>query len=255
VHAGLTGAISPAILGAFAAVVAAAVRSAKGPPVLVEPLPAAAPTSNPGEVVATFALRLDGEAFHARAVFPAAVLAHLAGPLSTSQAATLGDAPLALPVVACRLVATGAEIAALAVGDVWMLGGAWKADTRASRPVWLSAADGEVGFRCMLEPEGRLVLGHGFEELSWSPMNEPNDSPTLVEAVGEVPVVVRVEVGAARMKAREWAMVSPGDVIGLGSKIGAKVTLRVSGAAVAEGDLVDIDGELGVRIRRRLGEK
>ena len=49
--------------------------------------------------------------------------------------------------------------------------------------------------------------------------------------------------------------IAPGDVIGMGSKVGAKVTLRVSGMAVAEGELVDVEGELGVRIRRRLGDK
>ena len=81
--------------------------------------------------------------------------------------------------------------------------------------------------------------------------DQPRDEP-VVQTVGDVPVVVRVEVGAARMTAREWAAVREGDSLTLGRPAAAPVTLRVGGLAVAEGELVEIDGELGVRIVRRL---
>jgi flagellar motor switch/type III secretory pathway protein FliN len=76
-------------------------------------------------------------------------------------------------------------------------------------------------------------------------------SDALVEAVGEVPVVVRVEIGVAEMRAREWAELGRGDVIALGRKIGEPVTLRVGGVTVARGELVEIEGEIGVRILGR----
>jgi flagellar motor switch/type III secretory pathway protein FliN len=43
-----------------------------------------------------------------------------------------------------------------------------------------------------------------------------------------------------------------GDVLALGRRIGEPVILRVGGVAVARGDLVDIDGEVGVRITERV---
>ena len=81
------------------------------------------------------------------------------------------------------------------------------------------------------------------------------DKDALVDAVGEVPVVVRVEIGVAEMRAREWAALGPGDVVALGRKIGEGVTLRVAGVTVARGELVDLDGEVGVRILGRAEER
>jgi flagellar motor switch/type III secretory pathway protein FliN len=55
------------------------------------------------------------------------------------------------------------------------------------------------------------------------------------------------------MRAREWASLSPGDVVALGRRIGEAVTLRVGGVTVARGELVDLDGEIAVRILGREG--
>ena len=76
----------------------------------------------------------------------------------------------------------------------------------------------------------------------------------LVKAVGDVHVVVRVEVGEARMTAREWASLHRGDVVALGRRVGERVTLRAGGVALARGELVDLDGEIGVRILERIQE-
>jgi flagellar motor switch/type III secretory pathway protein FliN len=97
------------------------------------------------------------------------------------------------------------------------------------------------------------VLRAGREELLPVPMPEAGENDPIIEAVGDVPVVVRVEVGAARMTAREWAALGVGDVIGLAHKIAEPVTLRVGGVSVAKGELVDIEGEVGVRILSRQG--
>lgn len=80
--------------------------------------------------------------------------------------------------------------------------------------------------------------------------DEPN--PTL-EVIEDAPVVVRVELGALEMKAREWASLAPGDVVTLGRKLGDPAILRVGGVEVARGELVQVDGEYGVRILGRPG--
>ena len=70
----------------------------------------------------------------------------------------------------------------------------------------------------------------------------------LNQVVLDAPVVVRVEVGAVTLTAREWAAVRPGDVLETGVGLGEPVVLRVAGKEVARGELVSVDGELGVRI-------
>jgi flagellar motor switch/type III secretory pathway protein FliN len=56
------------------------------------------------------------------------------------------------------------------------------------------------------------------------------------------------------MAAREWAALTSGDVVSLGRRVGEAVVLRVGGVPVARGDLVEIDGEVGVRIVERLAD-
>ena len=83
-------------------------------------------------------------------------------------------------------------------------------------------------------------------------MGEGVDGGELIDAVGDVPVLVRVEIGEAQMSAREWATFGRGDVVALGRRVGEPVILRVGGVAVARGDLVELEGEVGVRIVERL---
>jgi flagellar motor switch/type III secretory pathway protein FliN len=55
------------------------------------------------------------------------------------------------------------------------------------------------------------------------------------------------------MLAREWAAMGEGDVIALGHPVGHSVLLRVGSQIVARGELVDVDGEVGVRVVERFG--
>ena len=64
---------------------------------------------------------------------------------------------------------------------------------------------------------------------------------------------MRVELGTVEMKAREWAELGPGDVIALGRRVGDPAILRVGGVELARGELVQVDGEYGVRILARTG--
>jgi flagellar motor switch/type III secretory pathway protein FliN len=54
------------------------------------------------------------------------------------------------------------------------------------------------------------------------------------------------------MTARQWAELDRGDVVTLGRRAGEPMILRVGGAVVARGELVVVDGELGVRIVERI---
>jgi flagellar motor switch/type III secretory pathway protein FliN len=138
--------------------------------------------------------------------------------------------------------------------DHWPLTRAGKGD-RLVGPVLLAAPASTVGIRAELVEEGHLVLRGEVESLS--DMADADKSlgteeiDALVENVGEVPVVVRVDLGEATMTARQWASLGKGDVIALGKRLGEHVVLRVGGVPVATGELVEVDGQVGVRIIAR----
>lgn len=260
------------LAGAFAAIAAAVVRRAHagaalrvlaaGPATALE---ADVARLDPGLLAIALTVLVAHDAFSARVVVPRDIVA--AAPTRAWNAgslAALGATPLAVPIVACAVRATAADVGALCCGDVF-LPGDWPlvharagATAGAAGPGWagpvlLAAASSDTGARAQLGDDGRLVLGGELEPLCAAEA-EMSDGETggLVEAIGDVPVVVRVEIGEARMAAREWADLARGDVIALGRRIGEPVVLRVGGVPIARGELVEVDGEVGVRIVERL---
>jgi len=273
------GPLPAGAVGAFAAVVAAATRRAHqglalhvlaaGPPsALLADLARACDAL----VGVTLTVLVDHDAFDARVVVSqSAALAAPSFPWNAAALAALGPTPLALPLVACGLRMLVTEVARLCVGDVfvpaaWPLGRAREGEREREvvalqGPVWLAAPAAEFGVRAQLVPGGRLVLGGALEPLCQDEAPEASmdanagegvDKAELIDAIGDVPVLVRVELGEARMAAREWAAVGTGDVLTLGRRVGESVLLRVGGVPVARGDLVEVDGEVGVRIVERL---
>ncbi len=265
---------SPLLAGALGAVLVAAARRVHGQvqgwtPLHVlaaGPAPALARDMTALETdhfQATFTVTVDADAYEARVSVPRMTALRAPSPPWTSRTlGALADLPLSLAIVATATRSTAAEVGALQRGDAWMPGDWPLGRTKSGAltgPVLLAAPAHELGVRAELGDDGRLVLRGDVEGLSWAPtereeerpVNEAERSDALIEAVGEVPVVVRVEIGVAEMRARDWASLGRGDVVALGRKIGEPVTLRVGGVTVARGELVDIDGEVGVRILGR----
>jgi flagellar motor switch/type III secretory pathway protein FliN len=181
----------------------------------------------------------------------------------------LPDVPVELCVVAAISAGTALDVRTLVPGDVWFPGDGWlgphdsNATQRLSRGLTrfaLAAADGERGAAVDRSGDGRIVLRHGLVALSadasgghgaTGTMADPND--TVADVALNAPIVVRVEVGSVTLTARQWAELAPGDVIETGVRIGELAVLRVAGVEVARGELVDVEGELGVRVRELTG--
>jgi type III secretion system YscQ/HrcQ family protein len=214
-------------------------------------------------VQASFTVVVNAEAYAARVLIPHATVIAAPDPeWRRSTLLALGDLPISLALVAAATRTTATTVGSLRRGDAWLPGACAlrrSASGRLEGPLLLAAPAHEVGIRAVLGEDGRLVLREGTDRLEWAPASgkdvgvSENDRDALVDAVGEVPVVVRVEIGVAEMRAREWASLSPGDVVALGRNIGEAVTLRVGGVTVARGELVDLDGEVAVRILGREG--
>ena len=165
----------------------------------------------------------------------------------------LGELPISLSVVVGWSLAERAALADFVPGNAWFPGPGLWLDAAGCGPVALAAAGQDRGQAATLSRDGKIVLRGDSVQLlpdAGELMAEPEKSEaTLTESVLDSPVVVRVEVGAVTMSAREWAELAPGDVIETGRRIAEPVVLRVAGREVARGELVNLEGELGVRIR------
>jgi type III secretion protein Q len=261
-------AVSERVAGAVAAVLAAALRKAQAGAALrvrcAETAPFEAVLRHPSSdaVALGVTVVVGDDAFSARAIVPRRVLQVVPSePLGWNRRtlSALGATPLPVPVVACTVALTVADVAALGPGDVVVLA-EWPLAAGASGAagkVFLSPPAGEVGVRAEMVDGSRIVL-RGQREALVAPegiMEDEGGQQALIDAIGDVPVVVRVEVGEATLSAREWADVGPGDVVGLGRRLGDQVVLRIGGVPVARGELVDLEGEIGVRIVARLAEE
>jgi len=179
-------------------------------------------------------------------------LAELA-PAASPPLGSLGELPIALPVVIGWSLAERAHLRDFVPGNAWFPGPGLRLNAHAEGPVALASPSQDWGVAGTLSRAGKIVLrGESVQLLpdAGELMSDPaKPEASLTDAVLDSPVVVRVEMGAVSMTAREWAELGPGDVIETGLRIAAPVVLRVAGREVARGELVSLEGELGVRIR------
>ena len=95
---------------------------------------------------------------------------------------------------------------------------------------------------------GKIVLGAEAVPVHEELTSMSQEEAELTQIVGETPLVVRLELGSLEMTAAEWAALRPGDVLSSGRRLEEPVVLRAGGREIARGELVDIDGDIGVRI-------
>jgi flagellar motor switch/type III secretory pathway protein FliN len=258
-------ATSPEIEGAALAIITQIARRAHGTRDVLRPLGAGALRWSPGErrLAMDAAIMLGGEAYAAKALLDLRRRPVAFATPSSDVLAQFGNWPISLAVVAAISNAEAADLYALAQGDVWLPGRGWlveRAGKRGASPlsgsIFLSSPTATRALAGRLGEAGEIVLV-GVKSLpvdEESSVAEPaadHDTATS-EVVLDAPIVVRVEMGAVTMTLREWAALGAGDVIALGRRVTEPVVLRAAGLEVARGELVDIEGELGVRIHERV---
>lgn len=64
----------------------------------------------------------------------------------------------------------------------------------------------------------------------------------------DAPIELQVEIARFSVSLGELQRLQAGDVLTTGRKLGERVSVQVGGRAFAEGELVDVDGEVGVRL-------
>jgi flagellar motor switch/type III secretory pathway protein FliN len=201
------------------------------------------------EVFVDATVLLGGSAYQVLAALELSILPTLRPPALQD----LGELPIALPLVVGWSLAERSALCDFVPGNAWFPGSGLWLDEAGTGPVALAAPAQDRGLRATLSRDGKIMLREGSVELVpdagelMSDQEKPEAS--LTDAVLDSPIVVRIELGAVSMSAREWAELAPGDVIESGRRIAEPVVLRVAGREVARGELVNLEGELGVRIR------
>jgi type III secretion system YscQ/HrcQ family protein len=165
-----------------------------------------------------------------------------------------------LPVVArAEIAATsllGSEVGSLSVGDVVVFEG--MPPLIASNAEWdtrlvVGRDVGQLVASVRVAPNGVGTVVEGFtrevQRMGVQRMEEGKVDSAKMAALAAVPVDVVAELGRITLRGDEVLGLSPGAVLPLGVR-GRQVTLRVGGEAWAEAEIVEVDGELGVRVTK-----
>lgn len=72
-------------------------------------------------------------------------------------------------------------------------------------------------------------------------------------ALDALPVRLSFDLGDVALTVAQLRALQPGQTLDLGHPLAGAVRIRANGALVGEGDLVEIDGQLGVSIRNLFG--
>lgn len=86
-----------------------------------------------------------------------------------------------------------------------------------------------------------------------SPGSSRNPTREDVTILWDVPMVVEAEMGRTHKTVRDILKITEGSVIEFDKEAGEPVDLMVNGKVIARGEVVEIDGNYGVRIRELIG--
>jgi len=166
----------------------------------------------------------------------------------------LEAAQVSLVVEIGGAVVRGAELAGLSPGDVLVC------DRFGPRPPFGGPVALRLGRGRLLgrmDGEGITILS-GFELGAERKEPRPMDRDDNNEVAGpgsdallrELPVEVVCELGRVTLSGRELLELRPGAVLPVGRPLAGPIDLSVGGRVIARGELVDVEGELGVRINQ-----
>jgi flagellar motor switch protein FliN len=101
-----------------------------------------------------------------------------------------------------------------------------------------------------LESTFRVDLGGPTVEIGMTsiPVGAPAAAPSAGSRLSSVRLDVSVELGRAKIPVRELLALDEGGVIRLGRPVGEPVDLVVNGTVTARGEIVVVDGRLGLRV-------
>lgn len=167
----------------------------------------------------------------------------------------LGSLPLTVPLCGVSCVTPRAELDGLGLGDAFLPGSDWWwTPGRGGRLAILTSEHQTGAFFEPLDDRSAKLCPSDAKLPKGSTLMAHDDEKTLpgsaLDSVLDAPLVVHVEVATVTLPGRAWSELKPGDVVRTDQRLGEQATLRIAGRAAAKGELVNVEGELGIRIRR-----
>jgi type III secretion protein Q len=152
--------------------------------------------------------------------------------------------PLTLRAEVGSTVLPASLLATLAVGDAVLFDHSWIGQ---EGQLWLG--QGRWGLKARWADLG-LVVSETFNDMG---LQMATDTPTAIDAQGAatfdgVPVKLQFDIGERSMTLGELKALQVGQSLELGRPLSQAVNIRANGALVGSGELVEIDGRLGVTI-------
>jgi type III secretion system YscQ/HrcQ family protein len=166
-----------------------------------------------------------------------------------AHARRFADARVALRLEIGRTAVARSDLSGLGAGDVILFERFGVRDARGG-PVTLRLGRGGFGARLdgdTLTIEEHFRLNRGVSTMEFDP-SQKGDAAAADQLLRELPVEVVCELGRVTLSGRELIELRPGAVIPAGRPLAGPVDLTVGGRVVARGELVDVEGEIGVRI-------
>lgn len=169
----------------------------------------------------------------------------------------LSDVRVALSIEAGYGFLPGRELLGVQPGDIVMLDHFGPKPVTGG-PVWLRLSGGV--FPGHLDGDGVTMLGSFYPRAQAMPQStqEPSEGeggapegtshPANEALLRELPVQVTCEIGRVTLSAREVLELRPGAVVPVGRPLAGPVDLTAGGRVIARGELVDVEGEIGVRV-------
>ncbi len=153
--------------------------------------------------------------------------------------------PLCLRAEIGRSTFTAAALASLVVHDLILIDHVWVSQ---SGELWL----GDDGFGLLVRCEDtRLIVTHPFSPIGMrmpvtDPLLKPPVSPVAPVTAETIPITLVFDLGERCLTLGELRRLQTGQVLDLGKPLATAVNIRANGALIGYGELVEVDGRIGV---------
>lgn len=174
--------------------------------------------------------------------------AGLFSPLApVANAIDVESLPILLRAEIGRSTIAASMLASLAVNDVVLIEEAWSG---LSGELWLGTD--QLGVRVRYE-DCQFVVTQSISAIGTiMPTNEPVLENTVASEtpapVDSIPIHLVFDLGERSMSLGELKKLQPGQTLDLGKPLGNVINIRANGALIGYGELIEIDGRLGVTV-------
>lgn len=98
------------------------------------------------------------------------------------------------------------------------------------------------------DAEAPQVRGVQFSPIEADDMSGPPISPSSIDLLKDVPLRVHAELGRTKMLVKDILRLGVGSVVELEKETGEAIDLLVNNKLIAKGEVVEIDGNFGIRV-------